>query len=172
MRKMAFLTRSSILGTLLVAVLLVTLPAAVHRLVQTGDLYLFTRHFFKDIAARLSGAGRLRFLFQPAVAILLGSRDGLKDARAGLPPYLWALAFHSKHRQEFLRSTYLSVRDLVAISILLDILSQFLIFHDVHPGAAIVLGPVLIGVPFAVSRSLANRIYSWSNGNANSHTNE
>jgi hypothetical protein len=77
-----------------------------------------------------------------------------------LPPFLWALTFHGAHRRELLRSTFASVRDLVAVAILLDILSQFLIFREIHPGAAVLLGPVLIGVPYSVSRAFANRVYS------------
>ena len=155
---MASITRSSALSTVVVVILIATLPGAIRRIVQTGDLYLFTRHFFDDMLARLSGAGRIRFLLQPSVAILLGLRDGGKDARMGLPPYLWALAFHGEHRRELLRGTFASLRDLVAVAVLLDILSQFLIFREIHPGAAILLGPVLIGVPYALSRALSGRI--------------
>jgi hypothetical protein len=155
---MASITRSSILSTLLVVIVLATLPSAIRRIVQTGDLYLFTRQFFEDLSARLSGAGRLRFIFQPTVAILLGSRDGLKDARMGLPSYLWSLAFHGEHRRELLRTTLASLREIVTVAILLDIVSQFLIFREIHPGAAILLGPVLIGTPYAVSRALVNYI--------------
>jgi hypothetical protein len=46
----------------------------------------------------------------------------------------------------------------VAVAIILDVISQFLVFEDVHPGAALVLGPVLIAVPYSISRALANRI--------------
>jgi len=59
---------------------------------------------------------------------------------------------------DLLRSALGSVRDLVAIAIILDVISQFLIFHEVHPGAALVLGPVLIAIPYSISRGLANRI--------------
>ena len=151
-------SRFSILSTLVGVILLVTLPGAIHRIVETGNLYLFSREFFEDMFARLSGTGRLRFIFQPTVAIVLGSRDGLKDARMGLPPYLWALAFHGEHRREMLRTAFVSVRELVVVAILLDIASQFLIFGEIHPGAAVLLGPVLIGAPYALSRALANRI--------------
>ena len=101
--------------------------------------------------ARLSGPGRLRFIVQPTVAILLGVRSGIRDAREGVPPFLWALAFHGKHRRELFRSAFVSIRDLVAIAILLDVISQFLIFHEVRPGAALLVGPVLITLPYVVS---------------------
>lgn len=155
---MRTISRSTILTTLLVAILLATLPSAILRILRTGDLYLLGQQFFADMLARLSGPGRLRFAVQPIVAIFLGSRDGLKDARAGTPPFLWALAFHGEHRKKLLRSALISVRDLVALAILLDLLSQFLIFREIHPGAALILGPVLISMPYGVARAFANRI--------------
>ena len=160
---MAGNSRRWILGGVVVAILIAVTPRAILRIIETGDLYLFTDRFFQDILARLSGPGRLRFIFQPVVAIILGTRGGMKDAIAGLPPFLWALIFHKERRRELLRSTLTSVRNLVAIAILLDVISQFLIFHDVRPGAALVVGPVLIGVPYALSRALSNRIWRWSN---------
>jgi hypothetical protein len=57
-----------------------------------------------------------------------------------------------------LRSAFVSVRDLVAIAILLDVISQFLIFHEVRPGAALVVGPVLITLPYVLARALTNRL--------------
>lgn len=147
-----------ILTTLVVVILLAALPSAILRILRTGDFYLFGQQFFEDMLARLSGPGRLRFIVQPAVAVFLGSRDGLKDARTGTPPFLWALAFHGEHRKQLLRSALRSVRDLVALAILLDLLSQFLIFREMHPAAALILGPILISMPYAVSRAFANRI--------------
>ena len=149
------------LSGVVIAILIVVAPRAILRIIETGDLYLFTDRFFQDILARLTGPGRLRFVLQPTVAILLGARGGMKDASAGLPPFLWALIFHEEHRRELFRSTLASVRNLVAIAILLDLISQFLIFNEVRPGAALVVGPVLIGVPYALSRALSNRIWNW-----------
>jgi len=156
--KMASIPRGWILPGIVAAILLATVPAAIHRIIQTGDLYLFTGRFFQDMVARLSGPGRFRFILQPTVAILLGTRDGVKDGRTGLPPFLWGLIFHSEHRPGLLRGALASVRNLVAIAILLDVISQFLIFREIHPGAALLLGPVLISSPYAVSRAIANRL--------------
>jgi len=152
------LSRSSILTALAIAVLLAVLPSALARLVRTGDHYLLTQRFFEDMWARLSGAGRLRFILQPLAALLVGMRDGIKDSRVGCPPFLAALVSHPARRADLLRSAFASVRDLVAIAIILDLISQFLIFQEIHPGAALVLGPVLIAVPYSISRALANRI--------------
>lgn len=160
---MASRSRGWILGGVVVAILILAAPSAILRIIQTGHLYLFTDHFFQDILARLSGPGRLRFILQPTVAIILGARGGLKDACAGLPPFLWSLVLHTERRRELLRSALTATRNLVAIAVLLDLISQFLIFREIRPGAALVVGPVLIGVPYAVSRALSNRIWHWRN---------
>jgi hypothetical protein len=36
--------------------------------------------------------------------------------------------------------------------------SQLLIYGQLHPGAALVVGPVLISVPYAAARALTNRV--------------
>jgi hypothetical protein len=154
---MASISRSAILNVVVIAILVAALPGAIWRLIQTGDPYLFTQRFFVEMLARLSGPGRMRFILQPTVAILLGARDGARDARTGLPLFLWALAFHGTRRRELLRSALASVRNLVAVAILFDVVSQFLIFREIHPGAALLLGPVLVALPYALSRALTNR---------------
>ena len=151
-------SRSSILFAIVAVMLLIYVPGSIHRIAQTGDLYLFTEQFFQDMVARLTGPGKLRFIVQPTVAIIIGVLHGMKDVQANLPPFLWMLAFHRSHRQHALRSAAVGVRDLVAVAILLDIISQELIFHQVRPGAALVVGPMLISVPYAVARDVANRV--------------
>jgi hypothetical protein len=43
------------------------------------------------------------------------------------------------------------------MGIVLDAVAQLLIYRQVHPGAALVIGPVLIGFPYAMARALTNR---------------
>jgi hypothetical protein len=153
-------SRSSVLTAVAIVILLSALPSAIRRVVQTGDPYLFTRRFFEDLWARLSGPGRLRFILQPTTAVLLGMRDGKRDSRVRCPPFLSGLVLGRIHRRDLWQSGFSSVRDLVAIAIILDLISQILIFREIHPGAALLLGPVLIATPYSISRSLTNRIVS------------
>ena len=152
------ISRSRLLTAIVILVLVAATPFAVAEFFRTGHFYLFSRRFVDDMFARLHGPGRFRFIFQPTVAIVLGARDGVKDAHAGNPPFLWGLVFHPADRPGLLRSALASVRDLVAVAILLDVASQFLIFRRVNPFAALLLGPVLIGLPYASSRALTNRV--------------
>ncbi|HTR61417.1 MAG TPA: hypothetical protein VMH37_06910 [Candidatus Binataceae bacterium] len=154
-------SRTTVLTGLAIAALIAAIPFAVWEFIHTGELYVLSHRFLDDMLARLHGPGRLRFILQPTAAIGLGARDGVKDARAGTPPFLWSLLFRSKQRSKLVRSALASVRNLVAVAILLDIASQLIIFRMVHPAAALVLGPVLIAFPYAASRALTNRLTRW-----------
>jgi hypothetical protein len=154
------ISRSSVRTAIVIAVLLAATPFAFWEFIRTGELYVLSHRFVDDMVARLHGPGRVRFILQPTIAIILGVRDGVWDARAGRPPFLSALVFRAR-RRELVRGALASVRDLVAVAILLDVVSQLLIFRMVHPGAALVLGPVLIATPYAFSRAAANRIARW-----------
>jgi hypothetical protein len=147
-----------VLTTVAIIILLAALPSAIRRVTETGNLYLFTGQFFADIYARLSGAGRIRFILQPAMALFMGIRDGIRDSRIQNPPFLSALLLADSKRKELLHSALRSVRDLVALAVVLDVISQFLIFKRIHPGAALLVGPVLIAIPYVTSRGLTNRI--------------
>ena len=147
-----------ILASLTLLVLILSLPGSLRDAFERGGFYTFSREFFEDIPKRLAGPGRFRFVLQPTIAILLGIRDGLLDARAGRPPYLYSLLFYHSDRGELLRSGFNTVVNLILMGILLDSIAQWLILGASYPGAAIVIGPVLIMIPYACARALANRV--------------
>ena len=151
-------TISTIVTAAAVLILVAAIPSALRDTFETGRVYLFSSQFLDELPQRLTGPGRFRFVLQPIVAILLGWRGGLSDARAGRPPYLYGLLLGGENRKELLRSGLAAIRDLLAIGIVLDAVAQLLIYGQVHPGAALVVGPVLIGIPYAVARALTNRV--------------
>ena len=140
------------------AVLVASAPGALRDAWERGGIYLFSWEFFADLPRRLTGPGRFRFVFQPLVAILLGIRAGRGDASAGRPPFLLALVAHAQLRRQMLAETARALANIVLIGILLDAISQWLILGMAHPGAALVVGPVLIGMPYALARGFSNRI--------------
>jgi len=151
-------TISTLVTVLAVVILVAAIPSAVRDTFETGRVYLFSGQFLEELPQRLTGPGRLRFVLQPLVAILLGWRSGLGDARAGRPAYLYALLSGVAGRKESLRSGFAAIRDLLAIGIVLDAVAQLLIYGQVHPGAAVVIGPVLICIPYAAARALTTRV--------------
>ena len=152
------LRRETLLASLAFLAIGVALVPAIVDTIQTGRIYLFSREFLEDLPRRFTGPGRLRFVLQPTLAIALGVRAGLADARAGNPPYLFGLAFASGRRRELLRSGLAAIRNLLAMGIVLDLVFQLVLYGAVHPGAALVIGPILICAPYAVSRALTTRV--------------
>jgi hypothetical protein len=146
-----------LLAVLTALVLALSLPGSLRDIYGRGGLYLFSRSFLEDIPKRLLGPGRFRFLMQPVFAALLGIRAGRTDSRAGRPPFLRALVFGHGSRGELVRGAAETIANLVLMGILLDAVCQYLILGVSHIGAALVVGPVLIAVPYAVARSLAHR---------------
>jgi hypothetical protein len=140
-----------------VFVLTLSLPGSIREAYDRGGFYLFSRMFFEDLPGRLTGPGRFRFLLQPTMAILLGVRAGRLDAAAGRAPFLQALLLHGGRRAGLVRDALRNVGNLVLIGIILDSVIQWLILGVSYPGAALVVGPVLITVPYSVARALANR---------------
>jgi len=151
-------TINTIVTVVAVLTLLAALPSAVLDTFETGRVYLFSQQFLEDLPQRFSGPGRFRFVLQPLIAMLVGWRGGLGDARAGRPPYLYGLFMDGENRRELIRSGITAIRNLVAMGILMDALAQLLIYRQVHPGAALVVGPILICLPYAMARALTNRV--------------
>lgn len=155
------LTRNRILTALVVLMILWALPGAIRDTLETGRVYLFSRQFLEELPQRFSGPGRLRFILQPLCAIVFGVRSGLADAKQGQSPYILALMLHAHKRKELLRSGLTAIGHLLAIGILLDAVAQLLIYRQIHPGAALVIGPVLTCFPYALARALTLRLTRW-----------
>ena len=147
-----------ILAGVTLLVLVLSAPASLRDAHDRGGLYVFSRDFIEDIPKRLAGPGRFRFLLQPLIATILGIRNGLADARAGRPPYLWGMLFHRHLRSELARTGLATVANLLLMGILMDSVFQWIILGVSYPGAALVVGPVLIVGPYVVARALSNRL--------------
>lgn len=147
----------TVVFVLLAMALLAAVPSSLRYAYRHGGFYIFSAAFLHDLPKRLNGPGRFRFVLQPAVAIFLGIRAGRADARAGRLPYLLGLVRGNGQRLAMLKTAFVDVSTLVAVAILLDCISQFLILREVFPGAALLVGPVLIAIPYSITRALANR---------------
>jgi hypothetical protein len=147
-----------VIAGLTLAVLAISVPGSLREAREHGAFYLFSTRFFEDLPKRLVGPGRFRFIFQPAMAIFLGWRSGRADARAGRPPYLRGLLFHAEHRAAMARETVEGIAVLLLMGILLDSVAQWAILGISYPGAALVVGPVLITFPYAAARTLTGNL--------------
>jgi len=146
-----------VLAAVTLVVVLLSVPGSLRQSIERGNFYVFSAAFFEDLPKRLAGPGRFRFILQPLIATFLGIRSGLVDARMGRPAYLFGLLFDDKLRRELMRSGFRSIVNLILMGILLDSICQWLILGASYPGAALLVGPVLIAAPYSISRALTNR---------------
>jgi uncharacterized membrane protein YedE/YeeE len=112
---------------------------------------------WERVLARYTGPFHFRLIVQPIVAIVLGIRDGIRDARDGEPPYLLALFSDRNLRSEQLATLWRSLRIGLVVAIVLDAVVQYLIFRSVRVVGAIVFGTILMALPYSLARGFANR---------------
>ena len=65
-----------------------------------------------------------------------------------------------QRRGELARDGLATVTNLLLMGVLLDAVFQWVILGVSHPGAALVVGPVLITTPYGIARALSNRVAS------------
>jgi hypothetical protein len=111
-----------------------------------------------NLIDRVSGPLHFRLLIQPAVALVLGIRDGLGDARRGAPAYFWSVFFDPSQRRSLLRQGWRAVAKVFAIAFILDVIYQLLVIHFVYPGEALLVAFTLAILPYLLIRGPANRI--------------
>lgn len=123
-------------------------------------MYLFSEQFLTDMGLRLAGPLALRFVIQPIVATLLGIKDGVRDARAGEPPYLYDLILVPAHRRQQAARGWATIHLGLIVAVLLDAVVQLILLRTVYPGAALIVGIALMALPYAAARALTNRFVS------------
>jgi hypothetical protein len=121
-------------------------------------MYLSSSRFFDDLAARIAGPMSARFFLQPAIAIALGIRDGLMDAKAGNPPFIYDVVFHPEDRPRDLRNAFKALLIPIVVATALDGIVQYMMFKHVRPGAAVLVGSFVMGVSYAYARGVIIRV--------------
>jgi hypothetical protein len=124
--------------------------------------------FWDSIARDLTGRGmfggpfQFRLIIQPLAAILLGIKVGIRDAKAGDVPFFRALL--GKKRGHLLAKAARDAIIPLMLAFIVDSILQRLINGRIRPLAAVVVGGLLVFLPFVIVRGLANRI--WCRGHA------
>lgn len=118
---------------------------------------IWTR-FIENMSGRVSGPMKLRLLLQPLMAVFFAVRSGLNDAKAGRPPFFWALFTAPEHRAEMLKEAGKSAGKVFLIAMALDVVYQFVELRTVYPGEAIIVAFVLAIVPYLLVRPVVGRL--------------
>jgi hypothetical protein len=124
--------------------------------------------FWDSIGRDLSGRGllggpiQIRLFLQPVLAMLLGIKFGIQDAKAGKAPFFQQLAHTSGGRGAIVKQAARDALIPLCIALLLDSILQHMINGRVRPLAALIVGGILVFIPFLIVRALANR--AWTHG--------
>src|SRR5262245_24775844 len=111
-----------------------------------------------DLVARLDGPMHFRFIVQPAVAVILGVRAGLRDARTGEPPVLSTVLRRPQRRRERWTDALRDLAYVVLAAAVLDGTYQLLVHRGVFLLELVITVAVLALVPYLLVRGPVCRL--------------
>jgi hypothetical protein len=152
-------SRSQVIQARVAVVLLAALVAfgAVWYGISFEDL----DRLWKDILDRPGGPMTFRFILQPAMAAVAALRDGVKDARLGHRPYLWAITRGvrtAEGRRGRLWEGIVSTARILILGVVMDVIYQWVVFQTFYPVQAAVIAVLLAFVPYLLLRGPFARI--------------
>jgi hypothetical protein len=115
--------------------------------------------FFETIARDLTGRGQFRLILQPVAALILGIRLGIADAKAGKGPFLLRLVSEPHGRWILFKESLSDAVLPLTVALVIDAVLQSLMLRHVRPLVAVLVGGLLVWLPFAIARALSNRAW-------------
>lgn len=114
-----------------------------------------------ELVGRLDGPLHFRFLLQPLVAAIIGYRDGVRDAKAGTPPFFALLTqVGREQRKVMFHDAWSSIGKVFILAFVLDCTFQYLAYKSIGILAAAVIAASLAIIPYLLFRGLVNRMIS------------
>jgi hypothetical protein len=113
---------------------------------------------FENLVARSDGPMSFRLILQPAVAILLALRAGMRDAREGRPPFLWAVLSDQSCRRELMRQGWKDVGNVFLVALVLDSIYQVMVHSGIYALELLLTATILALVPYVIVRGLVTRL--------------
>jgi len=112
----------------------------------------------QELLGRSSGPLHLRLLIQPIVASVLAIKAGLRDARAGDPPFLWAVYNQPRERRRLIRTAWHHIAKLFVLAFLIDVVYQVFVLNSFHFLQSLIVAIVVAVVPYVLLRGTITRL--------------
>jgi hypothetical protein len=139
-----------------IAVVLIVLGLAWYGIsAQTNE------RIWHDIAARPRGPMTFRFVLQPAMAAIAAVHDGIRDARTGRTPYLWAFLTDAHHHIEHFDEGLYATARILLLGFGMDAIYQATVLKTFYPGEMVIVAVLLAFVPYVLLRGPVARIARW-----------
>ena len=123
-----------------------------------SEIHEILTRFWDQLIAQPSGPLAFRLYIQPAMAAFFAVRDGLKDARAGRPPYLRTILFEPSQRKGYLREGLKRISRVIVFAFVMDAIYQYMVLRRFYPVEALVTVFVLAVLPYMLIRGPVHRI--------------
>jgi hypothetical protein len=121
--------------------------------------------FFEAVGADLSGRGifggtfQLRLILQPLAAMILGVRSGIRDAKEGKVPIIHRIVEAKGERGSVLAHAARDAIVPLVVALVLDSVLQHMINGRIRPLAAVIVGGLLVFLPFLIVRATSNQLW-------------
>jgi hypothetical protein len=111
-----------------------------------------------QLVGRLSGPLNLRLVLTPTIVAFFAIRAGWKDARSGKVTFLWTAITDPAVRRERFQIAWASLKRVILMAFVIDILYQFYVFHAYFVFQTVLLVIVLAIIPYILIRGAATRL--------------
>lgn len=121
-----------------------------------------TLRVWHDLVARTSGPMWFRLILQPLVATVFGIRAGLANARATKTQSQGPPSPDRGKRRALFRQGLRDVGIMFVVGVGLDVVFQLIALRTVYPLEAVVVGFLLVAVPYQIVRTIVALLASRS----------
>lgn len=126
-----------------------------------GSSSAVLERLWTDLIGRPNGSLSFRFFLQPAMAAIVATHDGIRDAQLGRSPYFWTILSNPEKRIGRLREGWISTARIMLLGIGMDVLYQIKTFGTVYPVEALLIALALALLPYLFLRGPVERIARW-----------
>lgn len=106
----------------------------------------------EELYSRADGPLYFRLYVMPTIVTILGIRAGLKDARNGEQPFLWAILTNRTERPRLCRSALKDIGRVIITALVLDTIYQFMVLRAFYIIQALIVAVVCAIVPYVLFR--------------------
>lgn len=117
---------------------------------------------WNDFVARTTGPMWFRLILQPAVAVVFGVRAGLRNARRDSSQNQPAQTLDPAYRRVMFRQALHDVGKVLIVGVGLDVIFQLIALRAFYPVEAVLVGFLLVAVPYQIVRTVVARLASKS----------
>jgi hypothetical protein len=115
---------------------------------------------WRDVFDRTGGPMSFRFILQPVMATVAALADGIRDAKLGRTPYLWAILFNSNERVSRLSEGLNATARILLLGVGMDAIYQYSA-GTFFPGEAVTIAVALAFIPYLILRGPISRVARW-----------